>query len=72
MQILQGTAFCNIAQVVIKLHTHGFAAYKCNNAFSCRVSLGVLAKVLGLAQDNDRCSLKVADMLSLKYESYCV
>ena len=72
MQILQGTNNCKIGQIVIKLHAHGFAAYNCNNAFSCRVSLGLLAKVLGLAQDNDRCLLKVTDMLSLKYESYCV
>ena len=72
IQLLQGTHNSNMAQIAIKLHSHAFTLYCCNSAFSCRVNLGVLAKVLGLAQDNDRCSLKVADMLSLKYESYCV
>lgn len=63
----------HVALVSVKLHSDGFALYRCDRPLPLGVNLGSLTKVLKCAKDDDRCTLKATDdgdVLSLKYEAH--
>ena len=63
----------HVALVSVKLHSDGFALYRCDRPIPLGVNLGSLTKVLKCAKDDDRCTLKATDdgdVLSLKYEAH--
>jgi proliferating cell nuclear antigen len=62
----------HVALVSVKLHSDGFALYRCDRPIPLGVNLGSLTKVLKCAKDDDKCTLKATDdgdVLSLKYEA---
>ena len=63
----------HVALVSVKLHSDGFALYRCDRPIPLGVNLGSLTKVLKCAKDDDKCTLKATDdgdVLSLKYEAH--
>ncbi|KAI9454488.1 proliferating cell nuclear antigen [Lactarius psammicola] len=70
---LQAMDNSHVALVSVKLHSDGFALYRCDRPIPLGVNLGSLTKVLKCAKDDDRCTLKATDdgdVLSLKYEAH--
>ena len=73
MQNLQAMDNSHVALVSVKLHSDGFALYRCDRPIPLGVNLGSLTKVLKCAKDDDKCTLKATDdgdVLSLKYEAH--
>jgi proliferating cell nuclear antigen len=69
---LQAMDNSHVALVSVKLHSDGFALYRCDRPIPLGVNLGSLTKVLKCAKDDDKCTLKATDdgdVLSLKYEA---
>ncbi|KAH9058090.1 proliferating cell nuclear antigen [Lactarius vividus] len=70
---LQAMDNSHVALVSVKLHSDGFALYRCDRPIPLGVNLGSLTKVLKCAKDDDKCTLKATDdgdVLSLKYEAH--
>ncbi|SRR6266571_3703573 len=73
LQNLQAMDNSHVALVSVKLHSDGFALYRCDRPIPLGVNLGSLTKVLKCAKDDDKCTLKATDdgdVLSLKYEAH--
>ena len=73
VQNLQAMDNSHVALVSVKLHSDGFALYRCDRPIPLGVNLGSLTKVLKCAKDDDKCTLKATDdgdVLSLKYEAH--